>query len=79
MCRTLGANEYIFGGEGKNYADADAFRVSGVTPHFLTYKYPTYSQLHGDFVPNMSFIDLLFNEGPGSIEVVRNGSKCFLD
>ena len=66
MCLTLGASEYIFGGEGQKYADTDAFMDVGVRPLFLEYEYPAYDQLHGDFVPNMSFIDLLFNVGPES-------------
>lgn len=79
LCRTLGATEYIFGGEGRNYADIEAFRRAGVRPKFLAYASPEYRQLHGPYVPNMAFIDLLFNEGPTSGLLVRNGSAVTLD
>ena len=34
------------------------------------YKHPIYNQLHGDFIPNLSIIDLLFNEGPNSKNIL---------
>jgi len=76
MCLSLGATDYIFGGEGNAYADAVAFKSAGVTPHFLTFVHPSYSQLHGDFLPNMSFIDLLFNVGPDSKYLVTGIAEC---
>jgi hypothetical protein len=75
MCMSLGATEYIFGGEGQNYADTNTFIGAGVRPHFLDYEHPIYSQLHGDFVPNMSFIDLLFNVGPESKYLVKSAGS----
>ncbi len=71
MCKQLNATAYIFGGEGKNYADAEGFRNCGVEPIFQDYKHPTYSQQHGDFVPNMSIVDLCMNEGPKSLTILR--------
>ena len=66
MCRQLGAQEYIFGGEGSNYADTASFKAAGIVPKFLTYQGVEYRQLHGPYVSGLSFIDLLFNEGPRS-------------
>lgn len=74
MCRQVGAKAYIFGGEGKNYADLAEFAAAGVRPVFQEYKHPVYRQLHGDFAPFMSVIDLLFNEGPRSLDILMSGN-----
>ena len=64
MCKSLGATEYIFGAQGKDYADVQAFEDAGIKVHFQDFRHPVYNQLHGEFVPNMSAIDLLMNCGP---------------
>lgn len=70
MCRKAGATEYLFGPNGKDYADVAAFRAAGIEPRFQDYKHPVYPQLHGDFVPNLSVLDLLFNCGPKSRDIL---------
>lgn len=74
MCVELGASDYIFGAQGRNYADEAEFLRRGVTPHFQDYQHPVYPQLHGAFEPFMSVIDLLFNAGPRSLEILMSGN-----
>jgi len=74
MCVKLGADVYVFGALGKDYADVDKFKSSGVRPVFQSYVHPVYKQLHGSFVPNMSVLDLLFNEGPASLDILMSGN-----
>ena len=74
MCLKMNADSYIFGSLGKDYADIKKFKDRGVTPVFQSYTHPSYRQLHGDFIPNMSVIDLLFNEGPRSLEILMSGN-----
>jgi hypothetical protein len=74
MSVKLGADLYIFGAQGQNYADVDKFRSNGVEPRFQQYQHPVYRQLHGEFLPYMSVIDLLFNEGPASREIILSGN-----
>lgn len=74
MCVQLKAKVYIFGALGRDYADAEAFRHAGVVPVFQDYKHPVYRQLHGEFRPYMSVIDLLFNEGPRSLDILLSGN-----
>ena len=74
MCLTLKANTYIFGKLGEDYADVQKFKERGVTPVFQQYNHPTYKQLYKDFIPNMSVIDLMFNEGPASLEIIMSGN-----
>jgi hypothetical protein len=76
MCRQLKADVYVFGSQGRDYADVAKFQAAGVTPCFQDYRHPTYRQLHGEFLPYMSVIDLLFNEGPRSREILLSGNDA---
>jgi hypothetical protein len=78
MCVKLKADKYIFGSQGKNYADEESFKKQNVTIYFQDYKHPVYKQLHGDFLPYMSALDLLFNEGPKSKEILISGNITHL-
>jgi hypothetical protein len=63
MCKTANADTFIMGPSGKDYIIKERFEEEGVKYIFHHFVHPVYSQLHGDFIPNMSFIDLLFNHG----------------
>lgn len=76
MCRKLSADLYIFGALGHDYADVRAFEAAGVKIRFQEYKHPTYPQLHGDFVPHLSIVDLLFNCGPRCREILLSGQEA---
>jgi len=75
MCRELGADVYVFGALGSEYADVRAFEAAGVRVIFQEYRHPAYPQLHGPFVPYLSIIDLLFNCGPQSREILLSGQE----
>lgn len=79
MCLNLEADIYIFGELGKDYANSDAFLKKEIIPYFQSYKHPTYRQIHGDFLPYMSIIDLLFNEGPNSLEIIMSENVTKID
>lgn len=70
MCKKLGATSYIFGGEGENYADKEAFLAAGIECQFQRYEHPVYAQLHGAFEPRMSVLDLLMMRGPASLDIL---------
>lgn len=74
MCNTLEADVYIFGNQGVDYADKSRFEASGVIPYFQSYRHPEYSQLYGDFISHLSIIDLLFNCGPSSFDILMSGN-----
>ena len=77
MCLKLGAKKYIFGSQGKNYADERAFLSNGVTPYFQDYIHPIYNQLYAGFLPYMSVIDLIFNHGTKSYDILMSNNKIF--
>ncbi|MBU0987413.1 MAG: WbqC family protein, partial [Proteobacteria bacterium] len=74
MCRKLGADVYIFGQLGRNYADVQKFNNNGIDVYFQEYSHPEYRQLHGPFIPYMSVVDLLFNEGLNSFDIIMNNN-----
>lgn len=73
ICRRFGADRYISGDSAKDYLDEDAFRRSGIEVEWQDYRHPRYEQLHGEFLPNLSVIDLLFNCGGESLAIIRTG------
>ena len=74
MCVRLGADSYIFGEQGKNYADVKAFKESEIVVEFQNYIHPVYRQMGRDFLPYMSIIDLLFNEGDKSFDMLMSNN-----
>lgn len=74
MCVKLNAERYIFGSLGKNYADVESFSEKNIDVYFQEYNHPKYNQLNGEFEPYMSIVDLLFNEGIKSKEIIKSGN-----
>ncbi len=73
MCKKLDCKKYIFGSQGKNYAIEEDFKKNNIEIFFQNYNHPTYSQLHNNFISNLSAVDLFFNVGPKSLEnIVKN-------
>ena len=48
---------------------------SGLKVMFQEYNHPEYSQQHGKFIPYLSVLDLLLNQGERSLEIILSGSK----
>lgn len=76
MCKKLKADIYMFGILGKGYADVEKFNQSGIEVYFQDYQHPEYPQQHGKFVPYMSVVDLLFNCGDSSLDILMSGNKA---
>jgi hypothetical protein len=76
-CLKFGADHYLFGKSGRNYADEELFLARGVRLAFQEYSHPTYDQGGIPFLPQLSAIDLLFHHGPeaGRILMRHNVDK----
>ena len=74
MCKELNASTYIFGMLGKDYADVQEFEKNDIELIFQNYNHPKYSQLYREFISHMSIIDLLFNHGPKSLEIILSNN-----
>jgi hypothetical protein len=61
ICRYFGARRYISGKLGRSYLNETDFRQSNIDIEYQDYKHPTYPQLYGDFVPNLSIVDFWMN------------------
>jgi len=66
ICQQLGASQYVSGPSGRSYLDLQQFARKGILVSYHRFSPPTYTQLHGEFIPALSVIDLLANAGPQS-------------
>lgn len=74
LCKHVGAETYLSGPFGKDYMDVDKFLKNNIEVVFQDYQHPVYMQTHGEFVPYMSIIDLMFNKGDKSLETLSQTS-----
>lgn len=73
LCRHVGATTYLSGDAARSYLDLEMFRDAGIRVEWQSYRHPTYAQRHGEFVPYLSALDLIFNCGPDSLSVIASG------
>jgi len=68
----LKADIYLSGlGAGsKRYILPDEFKAKKINLVFQDFTHPIYPQLWGEFIPNLSIVDLLFNCGPDSLKIL---------
>lgn len=66
FCRAYGYDVYFSGNGARDYNDDDVLQQEGVRLEYQEFTCPIYPQLWGEFIPNLSIIDLIFNNGPGS-------------
>ena len=71
LCRAVDADCFYEGAAGRNYIDGSLFDAAGIRLEYQDYEHPLYPQLHGEFIPYLSIIDLLFNCGPKSLHVLK--------
>ena len=63
ICRTIGASTYLAGTGGKCYQEDAKFEEAGLTPMYSPFSQSRYPQLFGEFVGNLSIVDVLMNCG----------------
>jgi hypothetical protein len=74
MCKVIGATDYISPRTALYLLDDQLiFTQSHITVWFHNYTHPEYKQRFPPFIPYASVLDLLFNEGPRSLEIIRSG------
>ena len=70
ICLYLGATGYLTGDASEAYVDQKLFAANNIALEFHRYKHPVYNQLHGEFIPYLSVIDLMFNHGAESLDIL---------
>jgi WbqC-like protein family len=73
LCRALGAGRYLTGDAASDYLDETQFAAHAIRVEYHHYRHPVYAQLHGEFVPYLSVVDLLMNHGRESLGVLVDG------
>jgi hypothetical protein len=74
ICRNLGADRYLSGDSAQDYLDLAIFSEAGVKVEWQSYRHPVYPQLHGEFLPYMSALDLVLNAGPESQNILKGSA-----
>tara|TARA_B100001250_G_scaffold409538_1_gene434070 strand:- start:49 stop:774 length:726 start_codon:yes stop_codon:yes gene_type:complete len=64
ICKMLGANKFLVKPETNDYHPKDFFKEKGIALEYFDYTHNLYPQLHKDFIPGLSIIDLVMNCGP---------------
>ena len=75
VAKHLGATHFLAQNSAKKYLDKEGFEKEGIELIFFNPRAPVYPQLWGNFLPNLSCLDLLFNCGPKSSQVIRRGLR----
>ena len=76
LCEKNSATSFMLGmGGSNNYADRDKIESKGIKIVQQNFIHPFYSQLFGEFIPNLSVLDLIFNEGPNSCEILNKSTN----
>lgn len=70
ICQMLNASKYLTGDAAKEYINKDDFIKNNINLEFHNYNHPNYTQLYGEFIPYLSIIDLIFNHGDESLEIL---------
>ena len=73
ICKHLNAEIYLSGPFGKDYLDKELFKKNGIEICYHDYMHPVYPQKNSNmFMSNLSIIDLLFNHGAKSLDIIQS-------
>lgn len=75
ICKKLKCDTYLSGELGKNYLDEKIFGDENIKVIFEKFIHPTYNQKFTNFIPNLSIIDLIFNEGENARIILKNSKN----
>jgi|SRR5579872_5295106 len=81
VCKAVGADTYIAGSGSKNYMDESVFERNNITVEYQKWVPVPYRQhlaKEGQFIPNLSIIDMLANLGPDTSKVLSGENPLVL-
>lgn len=70
ICKALGAEELYDSKAARSILDIRIFQDAKIKIEFQDYIHPVYRQVYKPFIPYMSAIDLLFQYGPESLDIL---------
>jgi len=72
IAKKINANVYLSGaGGGREYNDPELLEANDIGLSYSIFESPVYDQMWGEFNPNLSILDALFNCGPSAYEYVK--------
>ncbi len=74
ICRKTGGESYLHGMHARDYVDFALLEREGIKSFIQDWTAVEYPQPWGPFIPNLSFLDILFNCGPDSLSVIMRGN-----
>lgn len=78
ICHYVNADVYLSPVGSADYIEENnIFAPEGISLIYQQFVHPVYRQLYGGFITHMSAIDLLFNEGPASLGIIRSGRGTY--
>ncbi|MEK7794232.1 MAG: WbqC family protein [Candidatus Hydrogenedentota bacterium] len=76
LIRAVGGDAYYTGTYAvDSYLDMGLFENNGIQVLLQHWTPPIHPQLHGDFAPDLSILDVLLNCGPTTLDVIRTGGQ----
>lgn len=76
IMKKLGQTRYLSGTGARDYYEEEIYVENGIEIVWQEFEHPVYPQQHGEFIPYLSIIDLLYNCGiERSREILRGGSS----
>jgi hypothetical protein len=71
--------EYITGHGASQYLDHALFERERVLVSYMNYRKHPYPQLHGEFTPFVSVLDLIANQGQSGKDCICSGTRNWKD
>ena len=79
LCIAVKADIYVTGHGAKNYLDHLLFEKSQIKVEYMNYKMTPYPQLHGQFNPFVTALDLIANCGKDGVNLIKSESIYWKD
>lgn len=73
ICKKLKADTYVTMSTSRTHLEEELFHKNGIKIDYYNFRCPRYPQLWGDFIPNLSIVDLVFNCGPKAVVILEKG------
>ena len=76
ICKKKKCTQYISSYGATSYmGDISKFPETNIKINYFEYENRKYNQIGDKFISNLTILDLIFNEGPNSLEIIRDNFK----
>lgn len=74
IVKALDGEVYVTGHGARNYLAHSDFEQAGIQVEYMNYRKTPYPQLHGEFNPYVSILDLIANLGRAGLDYIHSGT-----